>query len=158
MVKIISHRGILDGKLDSENSPDAIENAIKYGFHVEIDLRLIDGKLYLGHDQPQYEIQYSFLEKHNQKLLIHCKNISALIYMLSYYPTFNFFCNQSDQFTITSNFNILANSVENYTNCTLYLSPELYGHKFTKLPEYIVHNLGGIITDFPLRYEEYLST
>ena len=155
---VISHRGILEGELDVENSPDAIEYAIKLGFYVEVDLRFIDNKLFLGHDQPQYEITYEFLEKNWNKLLVHCKNIQALIYMNNFYPFSFYFSNQSDNFTITSTNKVLTNSLDIFDINTLYLSPELYGHKFTKLSPYICNNLLGVITDFPLQYEEYLLT
>lgn len=61
-MKIISHRGNLDGPTpDRENSPDFIKKALKSGYHVEIDLRIIDGKFWLGHDGPQYEVVSEFL-------------------------------------------------------------------------------------------------
>ncbi len=40
MSGIISHRGNLDGPIpERENSPDYIDQAIKWGFVVEIDIR-----------------------------------------------------------------------------------------------------------------------
>ena len=52
----ISHRGNLDGlNPDRENSPDYIDEAIKLGFDVEVDVRTKDGQLWLGHDEPQYK-------------------------------------------------------------------------------------------------------
>ena len=53
-MKIISHRGNIRGAIpDKENRPSYIDCAIGSGYDVEIDLRMIDGELWLGHDEPQ---------------------------------------------------------------------------------------------------------
>ena len=50
---LISHRGNIDGKKPHlENQPDYIDEAIALGYDVEIDVWLIDGVLFLGHDAP----------------------------------------------------------------------------------------------------------
>ena len=60
---LISHRGNLNGSIaEKENSPSYIDEAIKSGFHVEIDLFAIGKTLFLGHDFPQYKIDEEFLE------------------------------------------------------------------------------------------------
>ena len=44
---LISHRGNTNGKLPSaENRPDYIDEAIGFGFDVEIDVWLIDGVIF----------------------------------------------------------------------------------------------------------------
>ena len=60
-MKIISHRGNLNG-VDSknENKPETIVKALDLGFDVEIDIRVINGEIYLGHDEPQYKIDLEF--------------------------------------------------------------------------------------------------
>ena len=58
---LISHRGNIDGKnLEQENSPKYIDNAISLGYDVEVDIWLIGRELYLGHDNPDYQIEISF--------------------------------------------------------------------------------------------------
>ena len=100
-MKLISHRGNLTGIDPSiENHPDRIDYCIKKLFDVEIDLWSIDGKLYLGHDEPQYEIGMEFLTKRKNNLWIHCKNESALFKI--YYFDCNYFWHQNDDFTVTS--------------------------------------------------------
>jgi hypothetical protein len=44
-----------------ENSPDYIDKAISLGFDVEVDVRLVEGEIWLGHDQPQYKVDLQFL-------------------------------------------------------------------------------------------------
>jgi hypothetical protein len=48
---LISHRGNIDGvNQNFENQPNYIDDAIKAGYDVEVDIWYIGGKLYLGHD------------------------------------------------------------------------------------------------------------
>ena len=64
---LISHRGnILGRKKQLENNPNYIDNALKLGYDVEVDVWSIDKQFYLGHDEPQYKIERSFLQ--NKKL------------------------------------------------------------------------------------------
>ena len=59
---LISHRGNLDGKNESEeNNPIYIEEALNAGYEVEIDVWYDGEQLYLGHDNPEYEIELEFL-------------------------------------------------------------------------------------------------
>jgi len=98
---LISHRGNISGrKEEEENNPEYILNAIDSGFDVEIDLWAKD-KLYLGHDEPQYECPIKFLTQNFRKLWIHCKNLEALEILVNF-KTLNFFWHQNDDFTLTS--------------------------------------------------------
>ena len=62
-MKLISHRGNIKGPNPyRENTPTYIDCAIGNGYDVEIDVRSIDGELWLGHDEPQYKIEHKCLE------------------------------------------------------------------------------------------------
>ena len=99
---LISHRGNLIGKNPSaENSRECILLALNEGFDVEIDLWFTDGKLWLGHDRPNYPVGIDFLTKHSDRLWLHCKSLETLAY-LSNYDTYNYFFHDSDLATITS--------------------------------------------------------
>lgn len=100
-MKIIAHRGNLDGP-DSkkENHPDYIKNAIDLGFDVEIDIWLHNNDLYLGHCEPQYKIDISWLKTYKHLLWIHLKNIDA--YNFFCLSSFNYFWHENDKFTLTS--------------------------------------------------------
>jgi hypothetical protein len=103
-LKLIAHRGNLNGpNLFLENSPQYLEIAIQSGYDVEIDFWYLESKdsLFLGHDEPEHEIEISWLNKFSKNIWIHCKNYDALFY-LSKYAQFNYFWHQSDDFTITS--------------------------------------------------------
>lgn len=96
---LISHRGNINGVNQlRENSIKYIEEAIQQ-FDVEIDVWKINEILFLGHDQPNQEVNLSFLNSFKNKLWIHCKNIEALFYLKT---DFNCFFHHSDDAVLTS--------------------------------------------------------
>ena len=97
----ISHRGnISNVNSELENSPDYITEALKQGYHVEIDLWRVDNILYLGHDEPQYKIHQDFLN--NKYFYVHCKNNDALLFMSKNPMECDYFWHQDDKYTLTS--------------------------------------------------------
>ena len=98
-MKLISHRGNVRGPLaDRENRPSYIDCAIGNGYDVEIDVRLIAGQLWLGHDGPQYKVEHSWLQPRKEYLWIHCKDLAAAKECWEYQS----FCHTSDPYTYTS--------------------------------------------------------
>lgn len=96
---IISHRGNIRGPIpDKENRPSYIDCAIGNGYHVEIDVRSIDGELWLGHDEPQYKVDHNWLDKRRDYLWLHCKNVEAAAECWAYHS----FCHTGDPFTYTT--------------------------------------------------------
>ena len=104
---LISHRGnIIGSQPEKENHPDYIQDAISFGYDVEIDIWFHDNKLYLGHDEPQYPINLKWLKARIDVLWIHCKNHDGLMYFNeledSGIAEFNYFWHQEDDITLTS--------------------------------------------------------
>ena len=100
-MKLISHRGNICGRESkNENKPDYITNAIDKGFDCEVDIWHQDG-LYLGHDNPAYEIDLDFLLRYHDQLWIHCKDLESLE-SLSQNEHLNVFWHESDDYTLTS--------------------------------------------------------
>jgi len=100
---LISHRGNTNGKFEShENEPTYIDLAISKGYDVEVDVWYKDNILWLGHDNPQYGIDFRFIRDRLSKLWIHCKNIDAMIYLKECGYPINYFWHQEDDVTITS--------------------------------------------------------
>jgi hypothetical protein len=98
---LISHRGNIDGRIpEYENNPNYIEDALNLGYDVEIDLWFIDGKTYLGHDEPQYEIDDDWLGERIDKIWVHCKNIESLNWIRS--TNLHYFWHETDTVTLTS--------------------------------------------------------
>lgn len=99
---IISHRGNLLGPktaLFGENNPRSIENALDQGFHCEIDLHIVDNDFYLGHDEPDYKVDESFLFRNG--MWIHAKNFAAFNWVLST-DGINGFYHDRDDYALTS--------------------------------------------------------
>lgn len=133
--KFISHRGNLQGKNpDLENKPDYILQAINSGFDVEIDIRFIDGKFILGHDSPKYDFPFSLIEKHSNKLWLHCKNLEAVV-ALSKFPyqiQLNYFWHQKDYVTLTSKNFIWAFPGKQPLDGSIAVLPEIYNDDISK--------------------------
>jgi len=121
---LISHRGNLNGKnLNRENSPDYIDEAIAKGYDVEIDVWVVDGLLYLGHDEPSYRILKHWLDKRSDKLWIHCKNFEAIRWF-TLVDGFNYFWHQEDDFTLTSTGLIWTYTGKETTTKSIVVLPE----------------------------------
>lgn len=98
----ISHRGnIFTKNPETENHPLQIETCIKNNYQVEIDIRYIDNKWYLGHDNPEHIVSIEWLLKLSNYLWIHCKDIHSLT-ECSKYSILNYFWHDQDNYTLTS--------------------------------------------------------
>jgi len=140
-IKIISHRGNIDGKSKFENTQNQIYRAIDLGFDVEIDLWVINDNLYLGHDKPTKICGLEFLYYNSDKLWIHAKNTEAVEY-LSAQDKLNWFWHDKDKMTITSKGYIWSNIGEYIKNgITVCL-------EHTNIPDYIL----GVCTDEPIKF------
>ena len=132
-MKLISHRGNLDGKTDRENQPDYIMEALSSGFDVEVDVWNITGRYLLGHDTPLYIVGKRFLQ--NDNLWCHAKNILALESMLK--DNIHCFWHQEDDVTLTSKGYMWTYPGKELTDKSVVVMPEHYlekwwGHKFEK--------------------------
>jgi hypothetical protein len=59
----ISYRGIYDGtNYEYANTPDQLGKAISRGYTCMVDVWRVDGKLYLGNDQPLTEVSERYLQ------------------------------------------------------------------------------------------------
>lgn len=144
-MKYIAHRGNLSGpNKHKENSPSYLLNAMDAGFDVETDVWFIDGKFFLGHNTPDYEIDIQFLK--NQKVWAHAKNIEALHEMLKY-KSINCFWHQEDDYTVTSKGIIWS-----------YPGKETCGNSVCVMPENVNFDCsfksGWVCTDFVKWFEE----
>lgn len=144
---LISHRGNLNGKIvERENHPDYIDEAIKAGFDVEIDIRLNDGVLYLGHDEIQYEVSLIWLKERIGELWIHCKNIEALEFFNEIHYEFNYFWHEEDTATLTSLKYIWAYPGKQPIERSIAVMPEIYNDKLKACM--------GICSDYIQKYRK----
>lgn len=97
---LIAHRGNTSGpNLTLENNPEYVNSALELGFGAEIDVWLIDGSIFLGHDKPRFLISIDYLK--NDMLLCHAKNKEAFEVMLACSDIHTFW-HQEDEYTLSS--------------------------------------------------------
>ncbi len=118
----ISHRANIYGPDETrENNPSSIQEVLKLNYNVEIDVRFIDGKFYLGHDTPDYLINLSFLE--NNMLWCHAKDIKTMEELIKYESIHSFF-HQNDDITLTSKKYLWTYPGKEITKLSIAVMPE----------------------------------
>jgi hypothetical protein len=143
-MKLISHRGNINGRIiEAENRPDYIDDTIRLGYDVEIDLWVVDGKIYLGHDNFQYEINDKWLNERIDKLWVHCKNIESLNWIKN--TSLHYFWHENDTLTLTSKNYIWAYPGKQPITGSIAVMPEIFNDD--------VSNCLGICSDFIQDYK-----
>jgi hypothetical protein len=141
---LISHRGNINGKIiEAENRPDYIDDTIRLGYDVEIDLWVVDGKIYLGHDSFQYEINDEWLNERIDKLWIHCKNVESLNWIKN--TSLHYFWHENDTLTLTSKNYIWVYPGKQPIVGSIAVMPEIFNDD--------VSNCLGICSDFIQNYK-----
>ncbi|KAJ3349653.1 hypothetical protein HDU91_006364 [Kappamyces sp. JEL0680] len=116
-MQIIAHRALLNGPNKAlENQPSTINLAISKGYLVEVDVWVIDGHWFLGHDGPEIRSRHYVLTTvaDLDELLawapfayFHAKNVFALARLLELAkdPSKKLKCffHDIDEYTLTSN-------------------------------------------------------
>ena len=137
----ISHRGNILGPIPKkENHPDYILNALKK-YYVEVDVWLLNNKLYLGHDEPLYDIYDDIL--YNDKVLFHAKNYDAVVKLS--HLNLHYYWHQEDDYTLTSQGLIWVYPGKKYCENSIVVMPELFTSDL-KL------NCKGICSDYIEKY------
>jgi hypothetical protein len=128
---LISHRGNVSGPIpEAENNPKYIDDTICLGYEVEIDMWWIDGKIYLGHDKPQYEVSDKWLNERIHKLWIHCKNTELLNWIKN--TSLHYFWHENDTVTLTSKNYIWAYPGKQSIIGSIAVMPEIYTDDITQ--------------------------
>jgi hypothetical protein len=144
---LISHRGNISGRIENaENRPDYIDNAIRLGYDVEVDIWVIEGTFYLGHDEPQYVVILDWLYERKNKIWIHCKNIRAIETFNLLPEIYNYFWHQEDTVTLTSKNFIWAYPGEQPINRSIAVMPELFNDN--------LDSCSGICSDYIQKYKQ----
>ena len=146
-MKVISHRGNLDGPNTSENSPEYIQQTLDLGYDVEVDIYYADGDLWLGHDKPQYKIKLNYLL--NKHIWCHIKNIQCL--QILHNTDVNYFYHSVEDIAITSKGYLWHHPNSNWkylTPSSIAVCPEKNNFDISNTDLY------GICTDYVLNYEK----
>lgn len=155
-MKIISHRGNVSGPIaNRENRPSYIDCAIQLGYDVEIDVRYIDGNLWLGHDMPDFKIEESWIIPRMEKLWFHCKNLSAVENLRKISPNIKTFCHSSDPFVLVSSGNVWVHdlSLPLYPHCIIPLLSSYDIKSF--IAEHRLDDVGAICTDYVFQVKRF---
>lgn len=146
---LISHRGNVNGpNEDFENHPLYIDLAISQGYDVEIDLWMKSGELFLGHDEPDIQIDEEYLLERKTDLWIHCKNSLALSFCID--KNLHCFYHNTDDYTITSHGFVWAYPGKELSSkrCVM-VKPELFNYPSTD-------GYFAVCSDYVERFEEYV--
>lgn len=142
MKYLIAHRGNVNGpNSQRENEPAYIMEAIEQGFDVEIDVWVINNKIYLGHDAPQYETTLDFLC--NPRFWCHAKNHAALTLLIQHKDKIHCFSHNTDDYVLTSHAIIWAYSGKPINPDTICVMPENGSYSNAELMSCL-----GICSDF----------
>ncbi len=148
-MKIIAHRANINGpNRKNENQKSSIKACIDLGYDVEIDIRFLNGKLYLGHDKPDLLITKDELSMIKNKAWIHCKNIQAFSFFRQINEDFNYFWHEKDSYTLTSKNYIWASPGQALSPGCICVMPEIncYSNNIKDLTNFCI---SGICTDYP---------
>ena len=130
---LISHRGNINGRFESyENEPNYIDLAISKGYDVEVDVWHKDDLLWLGHDNPQYNVDFRWFCDRIYKLWIHCKNFESVFFFKECGYEFNYFWHQEDDITLTSLNHIWAYPGKQPIKNSISVMPELNNDDISK--------------------------
>lgn len=146
----IAHRGNVNGPIpEKENDPEYIKQAIDLDYDVEIDVWMVNGELFLGHDEPLYPITPDFLVTYKERLWCHAKNTDALFYLIKNRDYFHSFSHENDPHVLTSRGIIWAYVGETIDKNTICVLPEQVP---TEYEEEDLKNCYGICSDFIQQY------
>ena len=149
----ISHRGNLKGRnVERENEPEYIDEAIKAGFDVEIDMWWVDGRVYLGHDNPQYEVDNEWLVDRADKLWVHCKNVELLNWIRS--TILHYFWHEEDTLTLTSKQYVWVYPGKQPIIGSIAVMPEIHNDKI-KIRKLIYKDIKELVFDESNDYVSY---
>jgi len=149
-MKIISHRGNIKGPIpEKENRPSYIDSALQLGFDVEVDIRFIDDKFWLGHDTPDYEVSDIWIIKRAKNLWFHCKDLASAIELEKLSSSINKFCHVSDPYVIVSNGKLWVHDLTLTLDNTCIIPLLSYDDIESNKNLTFNNSIYGVCTDYP---------
>jgi len=142
---LIAHRGNTNGlNPERENTIDYINEALRKGYHCEIDVCAFDGtQFYLGHDEPQQAVSIKYLQESN--LWCHAKNFKVLEAMCAL--SIHCFFHKSDEYTMTNRGWIWAYPGQLGGKYTIAVHPE-------KLHPGDIKKFAGVCSDYIEKFND----
>lgn len=139
---LISHRGNTNGPdRGNENKPSTIDQVLtNTSFMVEVDVRLINGVFYLGHDFPTHIVSLTYLM--NDRIICHAKNFEAFDRLLK--AGAHVFWHENDDHTLTSRGYIWTYPDKQVGSRSIIVDTSEMPTKY--------ESVAGICSDYVLRY------
>ena len=147
---LIAHRGNLYGpEPEKENHPLYIAEALKKGYNVEIDVWYTDGGLYLGHDEPLFNTDITFISSIG--LWLHAKDYKTLkFFVVETSSRLNYFYHTDEDYVLTSQNYIWAYPGKSGNSKTICVMPE-WGN-------YPLKGFAGVCSDYVGNYDDQTNT
>jgi hypothetical protein len=125
----ISYRGIYDGNnFQDSNTPNQIAKAFGMGFSCMVDVWRVDGKLYLGNDQPITEVTAKYLQ--GKKFWINARNTDMQTWLATQsstlYPNWFYFPSMPPPvYVVASNGKLITPGTVAINNNSVIFLPEI---------------------------------
>ena len=143
-MKLIAHRGLINGPHKQfENQPHMVKTVLGAGFDCEIDLWVVEDRLFLGHDEPMYNVTLEFLQTGG--LWIHAKSLNTLHWLTKCNLDLNYFWHENDSYTVTSKGYIWAYPGRPLTNNCVMVMPEWHDAKLEHVKDIDCY---GVCSDY----------
>jgi hypothetical protein len=126
----ISYRGIYDGtNYEDANSPNQIAKAFGYGVSVMADVWRQEDKIYLGNDQPLYEVTAKYIQ--GKKWWLNARNTEMQLWLAeqnpNLYPNWFYFNTPTPPppYVTASNGKLITPGTEPINNNSVIFLPEI---------------------------------
>ena len=130
---LIAHRGNMNGpNPEKENTLEYLGLALAQGYGVEVDIWVIQGMVFLKHDEPTLldrpiDLVELWKLKQNENVFFHCKNIQALVFLTTcdLAEQSDFFMHDKDKAVLTANGWIWTAYPEHVGEDTIIIAPRM---------------------------------
>ena len=150
-MRVIAHRGNLNGISPRENDPQVIRQVLDHGLSVEVDLWEIEGRHFFGHDSPAYLVNLAEFDV--QEVYFHLKtpHVPRLLHA-------DAFAIDNDRYSLTLRGWLWTNYGQPVSAQSIMCAPELVGHR-EPLDGFVsrCRDAAAICTDFPHRVSQLLE-
>lgn len=159
-MKLIAHRGNITGpNPEQENQFIYLYNAVTLGYDVSVDIWIMDGEVWTGHDSPTYKLDWNQLYKLKINGWFHCKNLEAFTHFTGMqsnkqYYNWNYFWHQNDDFALTSNHYIWTYPNKNLGPFSIAVLIDGVKNEYTEKDLTKCH---GICSDYVKKIKENLN-
>ena len=113
------------------------------GYDVEIDVRIIESNIFLGHDTPDHKVDLGFLKERERHLWCHAKNIEAFLFLLD--KEIHCFWQERDDYSLTSRGFLFTHS--------RITKPTKKSIIFSDIEPISVVGAAGVCSDYIARYK-----